>query len=696
MKKKSIFRQLLLPIIAVVCALVAVLVSVIVLFFSKSYEKEIYQKNQDKSKLVSGEISTFVDGAYEVTRELSVNPLILTMDTSQQTPLLSGCVERNSYLELLYIQGTDGMQTGRSSGELADRSTRWWFIQTMEEQKPFVSKSYYSVNTGMPCASIFFPMFKEEKLIGIFAVDLKLDYLQSLIEEFSDTENGEYSFVIDGEGVVVAHPDSTQIEELYNYKTQTKTVSSKDSAGNPLTDADGNIITEEQSFTVSDSFQQVVADVMAGNTGTGKIENDGERYYASYASIPMMGESDSWSVITLQKESSAMAAVNSIIMISIVVSLIGIIMAIIVIALLARRLTKPVISLTELVGDASDGDFSKKADESSRNELGSLSRSFNKMTGKIAVILTKITTFSGEVVQSAGLLQMIESDVSDISNALREISDGTDTQNKDVNELVEHTGQLEEMFHQLQEKNGLLREDVKNTIHSEEEGIAGVEELKAQNTQTIRRMEEIYQKVTSLEEQSREISGIVNTISDISSQTSMLALNASIEAARAGEMGKGFAVVAESVGKLAQGTSKATGDIISIISRLCKDIEDTVHNIETMKGDIDGQAEAVEKVQDTFGDFKRLAEKTKQSVDVIEELVVEMQNCDRSMMTAVENIRDISSHMAGLSGSAADSLAEQLDGIRAVSKRVDDLSEASEEMAHEMTKFKIQKSGTVQ
>ena len=27
-------------------------------------------------------------------------------------------------------------------------------------------------------------------------------------------ENGEYSFVIDGEGVVVAHPDSMQIEEL--------------------------------------------------------------------------------------------------------------------------------------------------------------------------------------------------------------------------------------------------------------------------------------------------------------------------------------------------------------------------------------------------------------------------------------------------------------------------------------------------
>ena len=243
MKKTSIFKQLLLPMIAIVCALAICLTGIVAAIFAKSYESEIYSRSQDKSQLVAGEIATFLDGAYGITEELSVNPSILTMETNVQTPILEDCVRRNSYLELLYIQGTDGMQTGRSSGELADRSTRWWFIQTMKEQKAFVSKSYYSVNTGMPCASIFFPMYRDDMLTGIFAVDLKLDYLQSLIEEFSDVENGEYSFVIDGEGVVVAHPDSIQIEELYNYEQMTKTVSSKDAAGQPLVDADGNIVT---------------------------------------------------------------------------------------------------------------------------------------------------------------------------------------------------------------------------------------------------------------------------------------------------------------------------------------------------------------------------------------------------------------------------------------------------------------------
>ena len=186
MKKTSIFRQLLLPMILIVCVLALCLTGIVAVVFIKSYESQIYARSQEKSQLVSGEIAMFLDGAYGITEELSVNPSILTMETNAQTPILENCVRRNPFLELLYIQGKDGMQTGRSSGELADRSTRWWFQQTVDEQKSFISKSYYSVNTGMPCASIFFPMYQENTFIGIFAADLKLDYLQSLIEEFSD------------------------------------------------------------------------------------------------------------------------------------------------------------------------------------------------------------------------------------------------------------------------------------------------------------------------------------------------------------------------------------------------------------------------------------------------------------------------------------------------------------------------------
>lgn len=689
MKKTSIFRQLLLPMIAIVCALAVCLTGVVAAIFVKSYEGEIYGRSQDKSQLVSGNIATFLDGAYEVTEELSVNPSILTMQTEVQTPILEDCVKRNPYLELLYIQGKDGMQTGRSSGELADRSTRWWFVQTMEEQKSFISKSYYSVNTGMPCASIFFPMYQESELAGIFAVDLKLDYLQSLIEEFSDVEHGEYSFVIDGEGVVVAHPDSVQIEELYNYKMLTKTVSKKDKAGQSMVDADGNIVTEEQKITISKDYQKIISDVMAGNTGSCKMKNDGESYFVSYASIPLKGESDSWSIITLHKESSAMAAVYRTLMIVVVLVLLIIIIAIWVIAVLARKLTSPIVLITELIGNASEGDFTVQAAEGSTNEIGTLSKSFNIMIGKIAAILTKITAMTGEVVQSSGQLKSIEEDVGSISQSVREISDGTERQKEEADQVVMRENDLEEKFGQLQEKGSLLLEDAQNTIRSGENGIQSVIELKKQNEVTAKGMAESFAKIVALEEQSQRISGILSTINEISSQTGLLALNASIEAARAGEHGKGFAVVAESIGKLAADSTAATADIEEIIVELCRDISETVANIEDIRAGVEGQTQAVDKVQETFADFGKLAEKTKESVSSMEELIEEMYQCDQAVVGAVERIRDISANAAEITEGVADSLEEQLNGIRGVAKRVDDLSMVSVEMEQEMTKFKL-------
>ena len=591
--------------IVLVCVLALCLMGIVASIFVKSYEKEIYGRSQDKSKLVSGEITTFLDGAYKITEELSVNPSILTMETNIQTPILEDCVRRNPYLELLYIQGKDGMQTGRSSGELTDRSTRWWFTQTMKEQKPFISKSYYSVNTGMPCASIFFPMYKENTITGIFAADLKLDYLQSLIEEFSDMENGGYSFVIDGEGVVVAHPDNIQIEELYNYKQMTKTVSIKDKSEQPLVDAQGNIQTEEQSITLSKDYQKVISDVMAGNAKTCKIKNDGEAYIVSYASIPLNGESDSWSVITLYKEKVVMASVYQMILVAVGVALFIIVISILVIAFLARKLTNPIVSITGLIKNAAEGDFSVQADESSKNEIGIMSRSFNKMTQKISAILTKNAIITKEVVESSDNLKQIENDTEKVSLAIREILDGSVAQDSDVKQVVIQQESLGNKFGQLQEKSKFLLIDAQNTITSGEDGIQSVKELEKQNESTSKGMAEAYSKIMTLEEHSQKISGILATINEISTETGMLALNASIEAARAGEYGKGFSVVAQSIGKLAADSSAATSDIEKIIIELCSEISDIVTNIETIRIGVNGQTQLVHKVHETFADLDR-------------------------------------------------------------------------------------------
>lgn len=686
MKEKSIFKQLLIPMMAIICALVAAIVVVILGIVTTSYEKDIYSQNQDISSLLSDQISSFMGGAYSLNQALAENPSILTMDTEIQNQILAQCVANNSYLDLTYIQGMDGIQTGRSSGELGDRSTRWWFVQMMEDQAPFISKSYYSVSTGATCTSIFFPMYRDGEMIGIYGADLKLDSLQNLIGEYSNEGDGKISFVIDGEGAVVAHPDITQVEDLYNYRDLTKTVSVKDNAGNSVTDADGNIVTEESPLEVSENFKQMIADVMAGNSGSAKISYDGSTYYASYTTVPLAGESDSWSLITLHKKSAAMSMVNNLLIITIVISLVAIAVAIFIVVRLARKLTTPIVSMTELMKEAAEGDFTIRADVSSQNEVGQLAESFNVMADKIFGVLVRMTDSTKELLECSGKIQDVETNVVSLSGALNEISGGTERQTADVNNVVGRMGEMEDKFRELRDKSGNLLSEAEHTITSGEEGTIGINQLEAQNSHVEKNVTLSYEKIKTLESHSSRISDIVGTINSISEETGLLSLNASIEAARAGEHGRGFAIVAESIGKLASESTAATADIERIIGELCDDIGETVSNIEEVKKAVTAQIEATETVKTIFMDFKKLAEQTSGSVNGIDELIEEMYEIDRSIVEAAQNIQDISQKTEDLSEEAAGSLDEELEDIRS---SVQSLAAISGELEQEMTKFRL-------
>ncbi|MCL2183681.1 MAG: ATP-binding protein [Chitinispirillia bacterium] len=316
----------------IIVALLVVIPLITVYLLTKSYDRQVRADVSQMSASIRHTVRTFIDGAYGLSYELAANPAILTMDGAVQAPILAGAAKRNDYLELLYIQGLDGMQTARSTGTLGNRGNRWWFTKMLTEREPFVSPSYYSVGTKMPCASVFIPMYRDGTFTGVFGADIKLEYIQKLVEQFAYHEGGRHSFIIDGGGNVVAHHDDTYITTLTNYKTLTRTISQKDAAGSVVMDTLGNVATVEEAFPVSAGYKAVLEAVMAGESGLEIVEDGGKTYYVSYEPITMPGESGSWAVLTLLDRDIAMGAVTT--LVTAVIAIISLIFLVFIAAIL--------------------------------------------------------------------------------------------------------------------------------------------------------------------------------------------------------------------------------------------------------------------------------------------------------------------------------------------------------------------------
>ena len=360
-RKKYPLPPYLIITVLLIVALLVVIPMTTVYLLNQAYDAQIRSVTSQTSASIQRTVRSFMDGAYNLSYELAVNPSMLTMDADIQTPIIESTVDRNDYIELLYPTGIDGWQTARSDGNIpADRSSRWWFIQMLEERKPFVSASYYSATTGMPCTAVFIPMYNGEELSGVLGVDISLEYIQRLVEQFAEPDGGRYSFIIDGEGGVVAHPDSSYIKTLTNYKTRMHTVPVADENGNTIFNpGNGNVVTIEEEFIISNEYKAVITEVMTGNSGLEIVKEENATYYISYEPISMPGYSESWSVITLQDRDVAMSIVSKLTaQVILIITLILFVLILLVIGLV-KSLRRTLGFLENARNDAEQASISK-------------------------------------------------------------------------------------------------------------------------------------------------------------------------------------------------------------------------------------------------------------------------------------------------------------------------------------------------
>ncbi len=683
LKKRTIKSELLFVMLSMSIVLTFGIIICVSTILSQNYDNEIDNKNEAISKLISKNVSSFMDTAYKITEELASNSQIRSASSDTKTNVLKDSAARNPYFELLYMQDATGMQLGRSSGELANRSDRWWFTKAKDDLKPFVSKSYYSVSTQKPVTSIFIPLMEGDKFTGVMAGDINLNKLQDLIVENSDEKAGRYSFIIDGEGVVVAHPNKVIIAESHNYKNLTKTVkvdSGKDE-------------TKEEPLELADGYKDVVSKVMSGSNGSTKVEDNGEDYYVSYTPIKLGGESTNWSVVTVQKESSAKAIIYEIIQASLIAGLILITIAALVIIYLARKISKPIVDISDLLTKASTGDFTVKSLTNSKNEVGILSLSFNEMISKVSNLLNSTKELTQEIRDSAVILTNKSDETTSVAKTInitvQEIAEGATNQAYGAEESAKLGEDMSHKFNELEEKTSLMIKESENSSKAVANGIQKVEDLKAKAQTTVSIVEKTQESIEELKNKSKNIEVIVQSLDNIAKQTNLLSLNASIEAARAGEHGRGFGVVADEVQKLSVASAESTQNIAKIISDIQSDILKSVEIMKDVRVVSEEQFTSVNHVNEAFNQINHATDIITNAINYMGDFVGEMDKSNNGVVNSINNIAAITEETAACSEEVTASLQTQTEAIADVLKEAEGLKQKAELLEEEVNKFKI-------
>jgi PAS domain S-box-containing protein len=339
---------------------------------SRSVVRENILSHNLATVSVAGDLAAqFVEGAEASLQQLARRPLLVAAvrdrDMVQAEWHMQQVMQIDTRFDSIAVYTADGIGWASAlqsawqyrGGSVTDRE---WFQNVLATMAPYLGIPVLSRATGHAALPYAIPMLDDQGgLDAILIGGISLAVLSEAITGIQSGESAQASLVDTRQGgIVVADVDPALLLQ-------------------PLSGQD-----------------EAMTQAMAGKRGTLETPNSsGEMDLVAFAPVTGLP----WSVLIREPTTSAFAPVDAVTRRAVLITCAILLVALVASVLLARRITTPLRSLAEGAAEVGAGNLDHKLGTARRDEIGVVSRAFDRMTAELKTTLVSRDELAGEVVE---------------------------------------------------------------------------------------------------------------------------------------------------------------------------------------------------------------------------------------------------------------------------------------------------------